>query len=62
MKFPGFKHGEFIELPAKLEALQILHQVSKAQSFKVSVSKMTCRVCYFIVMYTLQAENSEYPL
>ncbi|BFZ01391.1 hypothetical protein BsWGS_04430 [Bradybaena similaris] len=39
LKFPGFKHGEFIELPAKLEAPPILHQVSKVQSFKPAFRK-----------------------
>ena len=34
--FPGFCTGEFIELPAQLEAPPILHRVTTAQDFNVS--------------------------
>ena len=34
-QFPGFRHGEFIELPAQLEAPPILHKVTTAQDFNV---------------------------
>ena len=33
--FPGFVHGEFIELPAQLEAPPMLHRVTGAQDFNV---------------------------
>ena len=34
--FPGFRHGELIELPGQLESPPILHRVTKAQDFNVS--------------------------
>ena len=34
--FPGFIKGELTELPGQLEALQVLHRVTKAQDFRVS--------------------------
>lgn len=34
-QFPGFRHGELIELPAQLESPPILHRVTKAQNFNV---------------------------
>ena len=38
--FPGFRHGELIELPGQLESPPILHRVTKAQDF--NVSHFTC--------------------
>ncbi|KAJ8304805.1 hypothetical protein KUTeg_018388 [Tegillarca granosa] len=32
-QFPGFRHGELIELPGQLESPPILHRVTKAQDF-----------------------------
>ncbi|CAG5131155.1 unnamed protein product, partial [Candidula unifasciata] len=40
LKFPGFKQGEFTELPDKLETRPILHQVSKTQSLKPGFRKI----------------------
>ncbi|XP_005101117.1 protein FAM227B isoform X2 [Aplysia californica] len=37
--FPGFVHGEFIELPAQLEAPPILHRVTTAQDFNPGFRK-----------------------
>jgi len=36
-QFPGFRHGELIELPGQLESPPILHRVTKAQDFNVSL-------------------------
>ncbi|RUS88802.1 hypothetical protein EGW08_003432 [Elysia chlorotica] len=38
-QFPGFHHGEFIELPAQLEAPPILHKVTTAQDFNVGLEE-----------------------
>lgn len=38
-QFPGFNHGEFIELPAQLEAPPILHKVTTAQDFNPGFKK-----------------------
>lgn len=37
--FPGFVHGEFIELPAQLEAPPMLHRVTGAQDFNPGFKK-----------------------
>ncbi|KAK3604732.1 hypothetical protein CHS0354_017837 [Potamilus streckersoni] len=37
--FPGFRHGELIELPCQLEAPPILHRVTKAQDFNPGFKK-----------------------
>lgn len=36
-QFPGFRHGELIELPGQLESPPILHRVTKAQNFNVCI-------------------------
>lgn len=33
--FPGFRHGELVELPAQLEAPPLLHKITKIQKFNV---------------------------
>ncbi|XP_056022430.1 protein FAM227B-like isoform X3 [Ostrea edulis] len=38
-QFPGFRHGELIELPAQLESPPILHRVTKAQNFNPGFKK-----------------------
>lgn len=37
--FPGFRHGELIELPGQLESPPILHRVTKAQDFNPGFKK-----------------------
>ncbi|KAL3866977.1 hypothetical protein ACJMK2_044220 [Sinanodonta woodiana] len=37
--FPGFRHGELIELPCQLEAPPILHRITKAQDFNPGFKK-----------------------
>ncbi|XP_064608958.1 protein FAM227B-like [Liolophura sinensis] len=37
--FPGFRHGELVELPAQLEAPPILHRVTKVQDFNSGFKK-----------------------
>ena len=34
--FPGFRHGELVELPAQLEAPPLLHRITNIQNFNVS--------------------------
>lgn len=38
-QFPGFRHGELVELPSQIESLPILHKITKAQDFNVSTNK-----------------------
>nr|XP_022332161.1 protein FAM227B-like isoform X2 [Crassostrea virginica] len=38
-QFPGFRHGELIELPGQLESPPILHRVTKAQNFNPGFRK-----------------------
>ncbi|XP_053405704.1 protein FAM227B-like isoform X2 [Mercenaria mercenaria] len=38
-QFPGFRHGELIELPGQLESPPILHRVTKAQDFNPGFKK-----------------------
>lgn len=35
-QFPGFRHGELVELPSQIESLPILHKITKTQDFNVS--------------------------
>lgn len=38
-QFPGFRHGELVELPAQIESLPILHKITKAQDFNPGFKK-----------------------
>ncbi|XP_033750969.1 protein FAM227B-like isoform X3 [Pecten maximus] len=38
-QFPGFRHGELIELPGQMESPPILHRVTKAQNFNPGFKK-----------------------
>lgn len=38
-QFPGFRHGELIELPGQMESPPILHRVTKAQNFNSGFKK-----------------------
>ncbi|PVD19905.1 hypothetical protein C0Q70_20399 [Pomacea canaliculata] len=37
--FPGFRHGELVELPAQLEAPPLLHKITKIQKFNAGFRK-----------------------
>lgn len=38
-QFPGFRHGELVELPSQIESLPILHKITKAQDFNPGFKK-----------------------
>lgn len=45
-QFPGFRHGELVELPAQIESLPILHKITKAQDFNVSAPRKIQQILY----------------
>jgi hypothetical protein len=45
-QFPGFRHGELVELPSQIESLPILHKITKTQDFNVSLKRAKSQIMH----------------